>query len=160
MYSTTAFMKNIVKFFRLSLSQLVCLENGSELVSLWINSGIHWQGIGFGLDSRPPLNLWQICRQLQMSSGFNAGYTIKGWHASFQDLANLKKSPQTSNGMSLHQFHLRRSPLAKSPSSSSLYQASGCTAGRQSDFMPGFLAFRSQKSSGFITSSQFYQQKI
>ena len=58
-------------------------------------------------------------------------HDIKGWHASFQDLAHLKKLHPTLNGISLHQFHLRRSPLAKSPSSSSLYPASGCTAGRQ-----------------------------
>ena len=58
-------------------------------------------------------------------------YDIKGWHGSFQDLAHLKKLHPTLNGISLHQFNLRRIPLAKSPSSSSLYPASGCTAGRQ-----------------------------
>lgn len=105
-------------------------------------------------------NLWQIYRQFQTCFGFSAGKDIKNWHASFQDLANMKKLHQTPCGMSLHQFHLRRRPLAKSPSSSSLYQASGCTAGRQSDFMQGFLVFPSQKSSGFITSSQFHQQKM
>ena len=102
------------------------------------------------------------------SQGHSAGrldslqgtYDIKGWHGSFQDLAHLKKLHPTLNGISLHQFNLRRIPLAKSPSSSSLYPASGCTAGRQSDFMPGFPAFPSQKSSGFITSNQFYQQKM
>lgn len=116
-------------------------------------SGIDWIPVHCG-------NLPLICRQCHMTSGFNAGCNIKGWHASFQDLANLKKLHPTPNGMSLHHFHLRRSPLAKSPSSSSLYQASGCTAGRQSDFMRGLLAFPNQESSGFITSSQFYQQKM
>lgn len=105
-------------------------------------------------------NLWQIYRQLQTRFGFSAGKDIKNWHASFQDLANMKKLHQTPCGMSLHQFHLRRRPLAKNPSSSNLYQASGCTAGRQSDFMQGFLVFPSQKSSGFITSSQFHQQEM
>ena len=73
------------------------------------------------------------------SQGHSAGrlvslqgpYDIKGWHGSFQDLAHLKKLHPTLNGISLHQFNLRRIPLAKSPSSSNLYPASGCTAGRQ-----------------------------
>ena len=73
------------------------------------------------------------------SQGHSAGrlvslqgtYDIKGWRGSFQDLAHLKKLHPTLSGISLHQFNLRRIPLAKSPSSSSLYPASRCTAGRQ-----------------------------
>lgn len=151
-YSTVAFMSNTVKFLDPFVPQCACLGNASECVWLWFNSEA--QSISIRLDSNP---LLKFMAHLQVSVGLSAGKDIKNWHASFQDLANLKKLHQIPSGMLLH---LRRRPLAKSPSSSSLCQASGCTAGRQSDFMQGFLAFPSQKSSGFITNSQFHQQKM